>query len=170
VSPRILVALVVGAFFVTAACNDAARLTSAPSEHPSFSLAPGDGNGRKVDIPIDVEFTDAVACQNGASLDLHLTGWAQVQVFDRPNIFLVHQIHIDFTFSNAAGQTFVWRERGTDLITVDENGDLIVHSTGRDGFDGIIGRIVTDLATGEVSFEKGNLAGTSNDQACAALS
>jgi hypothetical protein len=140
-----------------------------PSDRPLFSQTPADGNGRKLVIPVDVQFPAFVTCQSGASLDLHLTGWVQVEEFDRPNLFLVHGIHFVFTFSNAAGETFVWREMGVDVLTIDENGDIIDRLAGRDGFDGVIGHLVVDVTTGDVRFVAGNPVGTSNDQACAAL-
>src|SRR5262245_3793659 len=164
---RILAALVV-ALFVTSACGDPARLASAPSERPSFSLAPGDGNGRKYVIPID--FTDVVTCPNGAALDRHLAGWAQVQVFDQPNPFLLHELKLVLTYSNAAGVTFQWRESHTDHLNVDVNGNLIDRVSGRDGVDGAIGHIVGDANTGEITFLKGRVVGVWDDQACAALS
>lgn len=169
VSSRIPVIVMVGALCVTSACSDRSPVATSLSERPSFSLAPADGNGRKVVIPVDLQFPAFVTCQSGASLDLHLTGWVQVQEFDRPNLFLVHGIHFTFTFSNAAGETFVWREMGVDVLTIDANGDIIDRLAGRDGFDGVIGHLVVDVTTGEVTFQAGNPVGTSDDQACAAL-
>ena len=71
---------------------------------------------------------------------------------DQPNAhyFLLHQLHLDFTYSNAAGETFVWRARSVDHISLADNGDLIDNLAGRNGFDGIIGRIVFNIDTGEV--------------------
>jgi hypothetical protein len=137
------------------------------SERPSFSVAPGDGNGRKFEIPID--FTDVVTCSSGAALDRHVTGWVQIEVFDHPHVFLLHHVKIVLTYSNAAGQTFVWLNNFNESLVVDENGNLIDRASGRDGFDGVIGHIGFD-ANGELKFEKGNMVGTYDDQACAALS
>ena len=163
--------LVVAALCVASGCTNSEPLAPASNVRPFFSQAPADGNGNKVVIPVDIVFPDFTTCSSGATLDMHLVGWVQVYVFDQPdsrNVEL-HDLHLVFTFSNAAGETYVWREIGPDHIQLADNGDLIDSATGRDGFDGVIGRIVTNTTTGAVEFVAGNQSGTRDDRACAAL-
>ncbi len=152
-------------------CSKPDPVSPSAMSRPRFNQAPASGNGGKIAIPIDVEFPDYPTCPSGATLSLHVVGWFQVSVFGgqgNRNVEL-HTGNIVFTYSNAAGQTFVWREVGSDHLSLAPNGDLIVASVGRDGFQSIIGRIVVDDATGEVRFEAGKPIPFRDDQACAAL-
>jgi hypothetical protein len=100
-----------------------------------------------------------------------LGGWVQVRVSSQPNNRNVQLNTVQFvlTYTNAAGEAFVWREVGNDQFYIDENGDLIHVLTGRAGGFGVIGRLVINETTGEVTFVAGNQFGTADDRACAAL-
>jgi len=151
-----------------AACADRTNPT-AVYDGPLFAQAPADGNGNKQVIPIDFQFP--VTCEGGATLSLHFGGWVQMWVSSQPNNRNVqlNAVHLVFTYTNAAGESFVWREVGNDQFYIDENGDLIHVLTGRAGFFGVIGRLVINDATGEVKFVAGNQFGTADDRACNAL-
>lgn len=168
---RMLRTLVVGALFVATACTSTEPLAPVFTTQPSFQLAPADGNGNKVVIPVDLQFPDYVTCGSGETLDMHLVGFVQVIEFTQPHshYFLLHQLHLVFTYSNDVGKTFVWREIGWDHLYVAENGDIMDDVAGRNGFDGIIGRLVWNVDTGEITFEAGHHVGTSDSQACGAL-
>jgi hypothetical protein len=141
------------------------------SDAPLFTQAPADGNGNKQVIPIDAQFPDVFTCSSGATLSLHVVGWVQIWVTSQPNNrnVTLDAINVLFTFTNSAGAAFEWREVGNDQFYFDQNGDLIHVLTGRDGGDGVIGRLVINTVTGEVTFVAGNQSGTRNDRACAAL-
>ena len=138
---------------------------------PRFDQAPADGNGGKIVIPVDVDFPDFPTCPNGTTLSLHVAGWVQIHVRSKSNNRNVEldNVQLVFTYSNAAGLTFQWHEVGVDHYSITPDGDLVVASMGRNGFNGIIGRIVTDAVTGEVRFEAGKPIALRDDQACAAL-
>jgi hypothetical protein len=168
---QLLTTLAVAALCTASGCTNSEPLAPASSVRPRFSQAPADGNGNKLVIPIDAQFPNFVTCNGGASLDMHVVGWVQVHVFGQPgnrNVEL-DGLYVVFTYSNAAGETFVWRELGPDHFYIDANGDLIHVITGHDGFDGVIGRFVVNTTTGEVLFVAGNQSGTRDDRACAAL-
>jgi hypothetical protein len=167
----LLATILVGSLFGVSGCTSPDPVAPMSDDRPRFEQAPGDGNGTKFVLPVDLQFPAYVTCASGATLDMHLVGFVQIIVLDQPNAHhvLLHQLHLDFTYSNTAGETFVWREVSWDHISLADNGDLIDHVAGRNGFDGIIGRIVFNVTTGEVTFEAGNHVGTSDDQACAAL-
>lgn len=152
-----------------AACADRTNPT-AVSDRPLFAGVPADGNGNKEVFPIDLELPDFVTCEGGATLDLHFVGWVQVRVSSQPNNRNVqlNTVLLVFTYTNAAGEAFVWREVGNDQFYVDENGDLIHVLAGRAGGAGVIGRFVINEATGEVMFVAGK-PGFANDLACDAL-
>jgi len=165
----LLATILVGSLVGVSGCSRPDPVSPVSNNRPRFEQAPGDGNGKKFVLPVDLQFPDYVTCASGATLDMHLVGFVQVIVFNQANAhyFLLHELHLEFTYSNDAGETFVWREIGWDHLSLAENGDLIDNVAGRNGFDGVIGRIVW---TGDqVTFEAGNHIGTSDDQACAAL-
>ena len=64
--------------------------------------------------------------------------------------------HLNVTFTNAEGDTWVWRDRGPDkLIDVDGDGEPdYVAITGRTGLNNI-GHMVIDLSTGEIVHQAG---------------
>ena len=166
-----LTTLAVGALCVAAGCSNTDSLAPASATRSSFQQAPADGNGGKIVIPIDEQFPDFATCPNGATLSLHAVGWVQVHVLNEPNNrnLELDGLQLVLTYSNAAGQTFVWREIGPDHFYIDDNGDLIHTISGRDGFDGVIGHFVINETTGEVTFIAGNQTGTRDDRACGAL-
>ncbi|HEY6222588.1 MAG TPA: hypothetical protein VIW26_02290 [Gemmatimonadales bacterium] len=168
---QLLTSLFVGALFAAAGCTTSAPVAPFSSAGPRFSQVPADGNGNKQVIPIDAQFPDVFTCANGAILDLRVVGWVQIWVTSQPdnrNVTL-DAVNVLFTFTNGAGAAFEWREVGNDQFYVDQNGDLIHVLTGRDGGDGVIGRLVINTVTGEVTFVAGDQNGTRNDRACAAL-
>ena len=167
----LLATILFGALSGVSGCSRPDPVSPLSNNRPRFEQAPGDGNGKKFILPVDLQFPDYVTCASGATLDMHLVGFVQIIVFDQPDAphVLLHQLHLEFNYSNATGETFVWREVSWDHISLADNGDLIDHVAGRNGFDGIIGRIVFNITTGEATFEAGNHIGTSDDQACAAL-
>jgi hypothetical protein len=75
--------------------------------------------------------------------------------------------HSATTFTNSAGKTYVFHDVGPDHYYMD-GGDLIVESSGRLG-GGLIGRVVTNLTTGEVLFVAGKEFAGVESLACAAL-
>jgi hypothetical protein len=111
-------------------------------------------------------------CPNGDELILHVDGWFQTRVFSVNNKTQVELdvFHATHTWRNSAGQTFVDREIGPDHYYINKNtGHLILRSTGKLSFAGIMGQIVTDLTTGEVLFVTGPGFPDHLALACAAL-
>jgi hypothetical protein len=100
---------------------------------------------------------------------VHFEGWIQIRLFDEPikrNVRL-DVFHLVSTFTNTAGETYVFRDVGPDRYYV-RNGNLIVASSGRLG-GGLIGHIVTNLTTGETEFIAGKEFAGAEALACAAL-
>lgn len=62
--------------------------------------------------------------------------------------------HLNIAYTNAEGDTWVWRDRGPDHLYVDGNGDLILTVTGRSGANNI-GHVVANLSTGELVRQAG---------------
>lgn len=153
-----------------AACAEQTNPT-AVYDRPFFANAPAGGNGNKQVIAVDFQFPNPVTCEGGATLSLHIGGWVQVWVSSQPNNrnIQLNAVHLVFTYTNAAGESFVWREVGNDQFYIAENGDLLHVLTGRAGGFGVIGRLVVNDATGEVMFVAGNQFGTADERACAAL-
>jgi hypothetical protein len=151
------------------------QLTEPAVYQPSFSGVPADGNGNKDVFDLDVTFP--VTCSSGEVISLNLVGWAQYRVFGQPNnrnaelgIF-----HLVFTYTNAAGDTFVWNDVGPDHFYIDD-GDLFVTITGRSTASGtidrdeiLVGHVVLNLTTDEVVFVAGRGLGNVDDLACGAL-
>ena len=60
--------------------------------------------------------------------------------------------HFDFVYTNAQGETWIWRDRGPDryfvVVNVDGVPELHLAITGRSGWN-VIGHAVYNFATGE---------------------
>jgi hypothetical protein len=164
---RIVLSTLVGTLCLVTGCQDPTSV-SQPTDTPSFAQTPATGNGHKFVLPID-EDGDPVNCGAGAVLDVHFGGWIQFRVFDEPikrNVEL-DVFHVVSTFTNTAGETYVFRDVGPDHYYL-EDGNLIVASSGRLG-GGLIGHIVTNLTTGETEFIAGKEFAGAEALACAAL-
>src|SRR4051794_10607433 len=133
--------------------------------------APADGNGSKQVNTLNFDVPTPFTCPNGEELNLHVEGWTQVRVFSGDNSRMELEVfHVVHTWSNSAGETFVDREIGPDRYYIDKNtGHLILASTGKLSFAGVMGQIVTDLTTGEVLFVTGPGFPDHLALACAAL-
>jgi hypothetical protein len=164
-NPRTPTVALVVMCLIASACETPAPLGPAPNT-PLFANAPADGNGNKqVFVVDDGPFT--INCGT-ETIVRHIRGWFQVRTFDQPknrNLQLA-VFHLNFVFTNSAGDQFVWHDVGPDRVFVSD-GKLFVAVVGRAG--GHIGRLVADFATGEVVFEAGTDVGLPRDQACAAL-
>jgi hypothetical protein len=131
--------------------------------------APADGNGTK---QVNVLNFDAgpFTCPSGEELILHVEGWSQIRTFSNSNRVELEVFHVVHTWRNSAGETFVDREIGPDRYYIDKNtGHLILASTGKLSFAGVMGQIVTDLTTGDVIFVTGPGFPDHLALACAAL-
>jgi hypothetical protein len=162
-TPTILVA----ALFLLAACQDPAAV-SQPTDTAALARAPATGNGHKLVFPIDED--DVVSCAPGEELALHFAGWIQVRVFDEPvkqNVEL-DVYHVVGTFTNTAGKTYKFIDAGPDRFYL-EDGNLILATSGRVGFGGLIGHRVINLTTGETEFIAGKEFGGVEALACEAL-
>jgi hypothetical protein len=76
--------------------------------------------------------------------------------------------HLVFTFTNEAGETFVFNDVGPDRVYV-KNGELFLAITGRSTATGIIGHVVLNLTRGEPVLVAGKEFAPLEDQACEAL-
>ncbi len=127
----------------------------------SFTTAvgaiPNDGNGNKVVMPI--EFGPfPVFCDSGDVLMVEAEGWVQErELKSERNVFLANFL-LDSTFTNADGETWVFRDRGPDRVFL-VDGVPFLAITGRAGGSGVIGHVVLNLATGEVVLQAGNPIG-----------
>jgi hypothetical protein len=146
-----------------------------PDETPVQARAPVDGSGNKVVIPLDFGFP--VSCGT-ETIAFTLTGWVQIRTFAPPNNRNVELdvFHGVLTYTNSAGQTFVWHDVGPDHYYLNKNGDLILTVTGRSTASGnlernqiVIGHVRMNLTTQEVEFVAGNQRGNIDELACAAL-
>ncbi|MBA3259135.1 MAG: hypothetical protein H0T68_06695 [Gemmatimonadales bacterium] len=165
--PRAIIMVLVGTLFLLPACQDPTSMSQS-SATPAFARAPATGNGHKFVELID-EDAPAVDCEAGEFLDLHFGGWIQFRVFDEPvkrNVEL-DVFHVVGTFTNTAGETFLFRDIGPEHYYLDD-GNLIVASSGRFG-GGLIGHIVTNLTTGETEFIAGKEFAGAEALACEAL-
>jgi hypothetical protein len=156
-------------------CSDQTSPTApaSPGGTPTLSSqAPADGNGSKEIITLNLDVPEPFTCPNGAELSLHVAGWLQLRVYSRDNSRKVEldNFHVTHTWSNSAGETFVDREILAEHYYFDKDtGDLILAFTGKLSFLGIIGKLVTDVDTGEVLFVTGPGFPDHLAQACAAL-
>lgn len=164
-SPRTPAVALVVMCLIASACETPAPLGPSPNT-PLFANAPADGNGNKQVFMVNIGPTN-INCGT-QTIVRNIQGWIQVRTFDQPDNRNVELdvFHQNFIFTNAAGDTFVWHDVGPDRYYVSD-GILFVAVVGRAG--GHIGRLVVNLATGEVEFEAGRDAGLPRDQACAAL-
>jgi hypothetical protein len=135
-------------------CTEQTAITD-PVE-PAFIRAPSDGNGNKQVIVFDFDVASPFTCPGGEELRLHAAGWIQVRLFPQSDrqveLDVFHTVH---TWSNSDGETFVDHEIGPDHYYLDQDGNLVVASTGKLTFAGIIGRLVVNLDTGDVLFLTG---------------
>jgi hypothetical protein len=102
----------------------------------SLLKGPNGGNGM-----IITEFDESwvLAC----GVDAHMVGWSQFRVFGQPNNrnVSITVFHLVITYTNAAGDEFVWRDVGPDhWYFVGE--DLHISMTGRSTGSGVIGHVV----------------------------
>jgi hypothetical protein len=157
-----------GTLWLVAGCEGPASVSS-PNDTPEFARVPADGHGHKLVFPIDQDLAP-VDCGGGVVLDAHVKGWIQVRVFDQTGSRNVELdvFHNVITFTNPAGETYAWHDVGPDHYYLDRDGNLIVESSGRLG-GGLIGRVVTNLTTGEVLFVAGKEFAGVESLACAAL-
>jgi hypothetical protein len=139
-----------------------------------FATTPADGNGNKTVIPFDDTFS--VSC-GAETIALNIKGWVQIRTFDQANNRNVELdvFHGVLTYTNSAGETFVWHDVGPDHYYLD-NGDLIVSISGTSTASGniqrdqiVIGHVRLNLTTGEVDFVAGNQPGNIDELACLAL-
>ena len=135
--------LVVGALVLAGGCAQSEPVSPVAGDAVLFDRAPADGNGNKIVDVLDFDWPDPTICPNGATLTLHIVGWLQ----DRPTKGVV-TFYFEFTYANAAGETYVWHQVGLGHFDLDESGNLIVAFDGR-ALDHI-GRLVINPATGEV--------------------
>ena len=160
------------------ACQQAATSPSEINEFappaPSFDQGgvPNDGNGNKLVIPVDIPFQ--LDC-GGGILDGTVEGWVQVRFFGPNNRNLeLGVVHLNATYTNAAGETFVFRDIGVDRVWVASNGDIMLAQIGRVNFtfaagNTQIGRIVLNLTTGQVESVSGRSLDNPDERACDVL-
>jgi hypothetical protein len=150
---RTLGPAIVATLFLVTGCENS-EPASPSTDTPALAQVPATGNDNKLVFPVD-EDLPTVECGGGKILDVHLEGWVQVRVFPQPsnrNVQLDIFHHV-FTFTNSAGDTFVWNDVGPDHVYLD--GNFLVAVVGRSGGTGLIGRLVINLDTGEVEFSAG---------------
>jgi len=171
-SPRML-GIVLAGISLSACGSESFQASSDPIAVQAQS--PAGGNGNKLVIPLDFGFP--VSC-GSETIAFHLVGWVQIRTFDQPNNRNVELdvFHGVLTYTNSAGQTFVWHDVGPDHYYLDKNGDLIVTVTGTSTASGnlernqiVIGHVRINLTTQQVEFVAGNQRGTIDALACAAL-
>ena len=139
---------------------------------PAATAAPADGNGNKE--VIDLDFSFPITCDNGTELDVHIGGWYQIKEFKgNGNKNIDHSVvHVEFTLTNAEGDTFSYLDVGTDRLSVDTDGNLVLQIIGRlsDAFGlgfSINGQVV--VVNFELASTSGNPGPPLDEQACAAL-
>jgi hypothetical protein len=138
------------------------------TEDLALARAPSDGNGNKLVFPIDETFP--VDCGD-EELVGSAVGWIQVKLFEgagNRNLEL-DVFHTVLTYTNSAGETFTFRDVGPDHYYVDDDGNLVIAITGRSTGSGVIGHVVINLTTGEVTHVAGKEFGTAEALACEAL-
>jgi hypothetical protein len=160
-------ALLFGMAFLISGCGDSP--TSPSTGRPLSAQAPADGNGNKQIVTYNFD-VPGFQCPGGAELSLHVGGWVQIRTFSNGSRVELDVYHVIHTWSNSAGETFVDHEIGPDHFYIDKNtGNLILASTGKLTYAGIMGRLVTDLTTGQVIFVTGPGFPDHLQLACAAL-
>ena len=122
---------------------------------------PANGNGNKEVVEFE-EFGIPVFCDEDGTPDLTLdfVGWAQFHFFGPPsnrNLGL-DVYHLNSIYSNASGETWVWRDRGPDrwYFVTNDDGVPELHwaITGRSAWN-VIGHAVLNLDTGELELFAG---------------
>ena len=139
---------------------------------PATLAAPSDGNGNKDVIDLDLSFP--ITCDNGTELDVHIGGWYQIMEFNgNGNKNIDHTtVHVEFTLTNAEGEAFSYLDVGTDRLSVDKDGNLVLQIIGRVsdvlglGFS-VSGQAV--LVNFELDSTSGNAGPPADEQACTAL-
>ncbi|HUF25405.1 MAG TPA: hypothetical protein VMM18_00385 [Gemmatimonadaceae bacterium] len=166
---RIFAVGVLSTFTILSACEAPGPLEPlAPGDGALLASAPADGNGNKTVFTIDVHLPGFTGCPNGMTLDLRIVGWIQeLRVEQVPMSVLPG--HFEFIYSNAAGDTFVWKQVSVQRFYFAENGDLMLLVAGRLGYDGNIGRLLINITTNTVESVAGREV-FAEDLACAALS
>ncbi len=171
-----LVPVLLGVAFVLG-CDGPGPLSPVSGDQLSLNKGgvPSDGNGNKAVFEFDIN--TPVTCSSGEVINRNDFGWAQYRVFGPPNNrnVLLGIFHDVITYTNADGDTFVWRDVGADRYYIDD-GHLFVSITGRSTASGninrdeiVVGHCVLNLTTGEVVFLAGNEFGNLDDLACDAL-
>lgn len=173
--PRISRVPLFGTILFVFACENPQPVAPSLDPSPRFAQAPSDGNGNKRVFQFD--FTFPVSC-GAATIDRNVRGWFQVQLFGQPNNRNVELdvFHGTNTYTNSAGETFVWHDVGRDHYYLDSDGNLIITITGPSTASGnlardhiVIGHVVINLTTGEVKMVAGRELESVNELACAAL-
>jgi hypothetical protein len=171
-SINLLIVLMMG--FIFWGCSDQQPLEPASGDQ-SLLKGPSDGNGNKLVFQWD--YYDISPCSNGEDLTLHDVGWAQFKWFGPPNNKNVELgiFHVVLTFSNSAGDEFVYRDVGPDRVYV-EGDEIFVAVSGRSSASGNpdrdeinIGHMVLNMTTGEVVLLAGNNMGNLYELACETL-
>ena len=163
-------------------CTDPPTTPTALNDQPFFSQGgvPGDGNGNKDVFSWDDTFL--VTCISGEVITLNDVGWAQFRSFGPPNNRNVELgvFHLVETYTNAGGDTFVWRDVGTDRIYFSGD-EVFVSIVGTSTASGninrdviVVGRVVLKLDAPfgdpvEVVSVAGRELGAIDDLACAVL-
>ena len=155
---------------LTLACDRATGIAPADELTPFSGRAatqlPGDGNDQKQVVEVFVQ--NPVNCGGGKMLTRTLTGW--IQVMTRENGASATQeittYRVDYTFTNAANETFVVRDRGIDRVYI-EDGVAYLQISGQTPVH--MGILRINLATGEQVFEAGPDYDIPRNRACAAL-
>lgn len=170
-SPRIGPALRPTAILIAgvllAGC-DTSGPVSPISDELALARVPSDGNGNKEVVRIDETFP--VECGD-EDLVGRAVGWFQVKLFQgagNRNVEL-NVFHTVLTYTNSAGEAFTFRDVGPDHYHLDDDGNVIVAISGRSTGSNVIGHVVINLTTGEVTHVAGKEFGTAEDLACQAL-
>ena len=153
---RFLAYLVIGALVVGLGCVNPEDV--GPSQGSSFQRDTGF-------LTFDVQIADFTTCARGAPLHLQLVGWVQVRA-RIPGGALPY--HLEFIYSNAAAETYVWKQTGLEGPYVNNAGDRILSVAGQTGNEGTVERVLVNLTRGGVEIVRGNAA-FAEDLACAAL-
>lgn len=163
---RTLLLSVAGILLTVVSCDNPGPV--APStDDLAFATAPSDGNGNKLVFPVDETFP--VDCGD-EELVGNVVGWIQVRLFKEGNRNLELDVfHTVITYTNSAGETFTFRDVGPDQYYLDDDGNLIIATTGRSTGSGVIGHVVINLTTGEVTLVAGKEFGSADALACEAL-
>ena len=159
--------IAVAGFLTVASCDNPGPL-SPSTEEQALAKAPSDGNGNKLVFTVDDTFP--VDCGD-EELVATAVGWFQIRLFrgaGNRNIEL-DVFHLVETFTNSAGETFTFRDVGPDHYYLDDDGNLVVAISGRSTGSNVIGHVVINITTGEVTHVAGKEFGSAEALACEAL-